>query len=534
MDSNDLANTKVVFLDTVYEGIAPGSLVLIQKPDHPVQINRVESVDICYRTAYGVSSRTTRLGLLKYALPEEWYPRDQTLGFLRDVVVHLRSEELSLIPLPVPETIDRQRVTLDGWYDGLEEGQKVIVTGQAKDLGGTFTGEVATLRSPRVPQGLSEITFEKALAHDYIRDTVTIQANVALATHGETVQEVLGSGDAGQSFQRFSLRQPPLTYVGAATASGVATTLKVRVNDGLWQEVPTLYGQEANARVYVTRRDDNGRTTVIFGDGKTGARLPTGRENIRAEYRKGIGLGGRVGANQLSQLITRPLGVKSVTNPLASEGADDPESPARVRRNAPVTVRTLDRIVSLQDYEDFAQAFAGIAKALAAWDYEGTGRAVWLTVAGVDGTPVPPDGKPYQNLTDALSQAGNPRIPVHVVSFQPRFFQVRAKIRVAEDSLAADVLPAVESQLRLSFSFDARHFSQGVALSEVIAALQQVPGVKAVDLDKLFYSDEGEDGQPPEPPPYLTSAAARRVNGVLIGAELLTLDSRPVVFEEMT
>jgi hypothetical protein len=62
------------------------------------------------------------------------------------------------------------------------------------------------------------------------------------------------------------------------------------VNDILWHEVADFYGHGSQERIYVTRRDDPGNTTVIFGDGKTGARLPTGQENVTAKYRKGIGL----------------------------------------------------------------------------------------------------------------------------------------------------------------------------------------------------------------------------------------------------
>ncbi|MCQ6513323.1 hypothetical protein NPN18_26520, partial [Vibrio parahaemolyticus] len=79
-------------------------------------------------------------------------------------------------------------------------------------------------------------------------------------------------------------------------------------------------------------------------------------ENVKVKYRKGIGLGGLVGENKLSQLMTRPLGVKGVTNPLAAEGAQDLERLADARRNAPLAVLTLGRVVSLQDYEDFARA----------------------------------------------------------------------------------------------------------------------------------------------------------------------------------
>src|SRR5439155_24026000 len=135
------------------------------------------------------------------------------------------------------------------------------------------------------------------------------------------VKETLGGGDARQTYQRFTLLQPPLTFVSAATPSGAESTLEVRVNDLLWHEVPAFFGHGPEERIYVTRVEDEEKSTVIFGDGKTGARLPTGQENVKATYRKGIGLSGLVKADQLTQLMTRPLGVKGVTNPIESSGA---------------------------------------------------------------------------------------------------------------------------------------------------------------------------------------------------------------------
>ena len=50
--------------------------------------------------------------------------------------------------------------------------------------------------------------------------------------------------------------------------------------------------------------------------------------------------------------------------------------------NAPLTVLTLGRIVSLRDYEDFARAFAGVAKALATWTWDGERQGVFVTDRG--------------------------------------------------------------------------------------------------------------------------------------------------------
>jgi hypothetical protein len=46
--------------------------------------------------------------------------------------------------------------------------------------------------------------------------------------------------------------------------------------------------------------------------------------------------------------------------------------------------------------------------------------------------------------------------------------------------------------LEEKFSFDARAFGQPVTLSEVIAVMQDVSGVVAVDVDKLHRTDENE------------------------------------------
>jgi len=157
------------------------------------------------------------------------------------------------------------------------------------------------------------LALKGSLQNVYDRTTAALNANVARATHGETVEEVLGSGDATQPHQRFVLKQSPRAHVSVPTSSGTESTLRLRVNDLLWHEVPTLYRRGPQERVFVTRTSDDGQTTIQFGDGRAGVRLPTGSANMRAEYRKGIGLEGNLTAGQLSQLLDRPLGVKGVT-----------------------------------------------------------------------------------------------------------------------------------------------------------------------------------------------------------------------------
>jgi hypothetical protein len=152
-------------------------------------------------------------------------------------------------------------------------------------------------------------------------------------------------------------------------------------------------------------------------------------------------------------------------------------------------VLTLDRVVSLQDYEDFSRAFAGIAKALATWTWDGRTKAVFITVAGPDGSTIEADSDTYTNLLSALQLAGDPFVSLRVQSYRDVYFRFAGKVKVNPDYETDAVLAAVEEALRAQFSFDVRAFGQPVFLSEVIAAVQEVPGVIAVDVDKLYRAD---------------------------------------------
>ena len=57
----------------------------------------------------------------------------------------------------------------------------------------------------------STFTLSASLKYCYDRETARVNANVAHATHGETVSEIVGSGDARVANPSFMLRQSPLT-----------------------------------------------------------------------------------------------------------------------------------------------------------------------------------------------------------------------------------------------------------------------------------------------------------------------------------
>lgn len=512
------SNASQLYLDQVYKEIKPDDWVVVTRPGAAPIIAGVRSVAESAKSHYGISAKSTRLTL------DTTTAQPDSMTELRETTVLVQSEALPLAELPDTSDVQGSSITLDGPVTALAEGQPILLTGVRSDLQGVTWTEAANVAQVTLNGGYSTLGLVGALAYKYVRETVTINANVALATHGETTSEILGSGDASKPYQQFVLKQPPLTYTSAANASGAASTLQVWANDVRWHEREALYGAGARDRVFITRTGEDAKLTIQFGDGKAGARPPTGTGNLRAIYRKGIGKAGNVKPGQLSLLLTRPLGVKEVVNPLAASGGDDPEQLEQARTNAPLTVLTLGRIVSLQDYQDFARSFAGVAKALATWTWDGQRRGIFLTIAGPDGAAIAEESETYKNLLAAMQAAGDPYVALRVQTFRLALFGVQANVKVNPDYDAASVLAAVEAKLRAAFSFAARAFGQPVAQSQVLAVMHTVPGVVAVDMNALYRIDE-----PAAPHARLAAAFPRAgADGVVEAAELLMLDPRPV------
>ena len=379
-------------------------------------------------------------------------------------------------------------------------------------------GEAAVVQSVSVSGDIATLTLNGPLTGIYDSSTVKVNANAVLATDGQTVQEILGSGDATNPALQFTLKQAPLTYLPAPNGNGSVSTLQVWVNNLQWHETASLLTSGPADRVFVTSTNASGNTVVQFGNGVQGARPPTGTANIRAVYRTGIGSAGMVSAGQLSQPLDRPQGLSSVTNQSASSGAADPATGGQARASAPLPTLTVGRVVSLEDYQNYALGFAGIGMALATWTWFGGVRGVFLTVAGVGGAVLSGNDPVVTGLAAAVRLGGDPHVPLQIVSYQPVPFTFTAAVVVDQANYApAQVLAQVWQDLTAAFAFGQRQFGQGVAASEIIEIIQQVAGVTAVRLQAL-----GRSGAvPPGPVPAMLCVSGPQPPD---GAELLQLD----------
>jgi phage-related protein len=559
-----VSTAPFLVLDKMYPGAVQGNWCVVIKPDGTSVIAQISTIAEMSVVNYAMSARVTRLMLSQVVAgapthppvtPTEQQIAPASMDDIRQMTVYLQSEELSLARISDPDApaaiVEGSNITVQCSSNLRNcqdlKGRTIIVTGAyLSDALDTAHSELAEVSDVTIdPQGnQSSLTLKDPLEHTYKAETVTINANVVLAIQGETVHdEILGSGDASQPYQRFTLRQSPLTSIQDATQpTGAASKLNVRVNGLPWQEVPTLFGHDPRERVFVTSIADNGTVTVQFGDGyNAGSRLPTGIDNVIATYRKGSSKQGQIKPEQLNLLISRPLGVKAVTNPFPATGAVDPETAADARLAADNSVLTLGRIVSRTDYEVFARSDTNVAKAQATEINRRHRKSIVVTIAGPPtsdnpgGTPILMGGGIYERICAEMYAVSSPTTPFILQSYISAFFSIVASVKLAPNAMQAGVQQNIEQALRSNFAFAKRAFGQGVTAQEVQSVIQAVPDVLVVshvtlqvtrripDLTSL--GDSGNMVPAKDATTRLDAALpSLRVDGTISLAELLLID----------
>lgn len=255
-------------LDSLYPSVVAESWIALIGPAGQ-KIYRAYRVNETSRADFTLAGKTTEI--LLDSDPDQMLPSfAQTY---RSTMAYVQSELLTLGDTPITTPITGAQITLAAPpVNALTTGQRLAASG-LDSTGNAALSELVVISA--IDSSGMVLTLDSALNNTYARGSFSLNANVAAATHGESVQEALGGGDASQGFQSFRLHQGPLTYVSAANAAGAESTLTLTVNDLLWQEAASFYGHGLQERIYTTQPSNEGVTSVNFGDGVSGARLPT-------------------------------------------------------------------------------------------------------------------------------------------------------------------------------------------------------------------------------------------------------------------
>src|SRR3954447_4584234 len=376
---------------------------------------------------------------------------------------------------------------LPGLLHALTPGRPLVFV----NLAGTKAQVVSVIRAEvDETAGTTSVWFDPvtpAPDEAWTLDDLKVYGNVARVSHGRTVRETLGGSDGVSPFQRFVLKESPVTVL--LDVAGGEPQLDVRVDGILWQRVDDFAASGPDDRHYRISTDAALVMSVVFGDGRNGAVPPSGRKNIEATYRVGLGRAGDVEPPRLSRLKRANPLLDHATNVTSVAGGAEPADAEAIRAQATRWIRTFDRAVSASDLADLALTMPGIARAASRWE---AGGAVLVVATSEGNAPPALDG--VRAFLDARRDVA---VPLRVKG--PTARGIELAVEVEPDP--AYLLEIVKDGLRRAlygddpaapgmFTFAARGLGQPAFLSEAYERLEAVPGVIGVRVTR-FRPTEG-------------------------------------------
>jgi len=393
----------------------------------------------------------------------------------------------------------------------------------------TATVELPLQTELRIPAGtsftlagpdLQPLTFEIFRAPGDFVSPVVIptgkRGTVAFAIEGrtETPLEVVSQGGPDQ-FLTIGLPNVLDEPIDVVVSSGSSSEQ--------WRRADVIGKASADDPVFEVRHLDV-ETRIVFGDDRAG-RAPLAGQRITVTYRTGGGVRGRIGTgtiNESRSMNPEPPSTAAVqvtfTNPEPSTGGLDEETIEQAKRRAPREFATQGSAVTGEDYALLAQefnhpVFGSVAKAVGVvrtgvdQDVDGVASRCRAADSDEEAAQIIRNEFINRNIVELFALSNGPdNVPVapsvglkkalvtffeslNVLTDEVRVFDgavkpvnVKATIVMSRNADAGAVRVAVENAIHSLF--DIRNFDMGTGLfvSHVYGALQELPGVRYVDV----------------------------------------------------
>ncbi len=390
-----------------------------------------------------------------------------------------------------PVSSDLLSLELDTLPDALKPGRVVLIQ---QRLASGETKVRKNVINQVIPPDQIRLLHPVIEADEFTSGNLIIRANVIEAGHGEIKGEkVLGSGNATLQNQSFILNAHDVSFVSDSTMpSGVRADITVNVEGKNWKQVGSLRASKSTDPHYTVRMTESGQLRINFGDGQTrGRRLPTGNNNIRVSYRTGVGLKGNVPVAGLEKPVKPHRFIDKVTQPLPASGGNDMEDVASLRDNAPSSLLSLERAVSLQDFADLAVSQSSIWQATAFQLAYSTSRQENIEVVVVPAGGVELNETSFTPLVSPvfiedqrrfLRAHALPGVSVMVSIYQPVLIDLDITIRIKYSEFdPGDTVKRLRDTVIQAFGIQARKLGVALYRSDLYKVVESVPGVENSD-----------------------------------------------------
>jgi hypothetical protein len=272
-----------------------------------------------------------------------------------------------------------------------------------------------------------------------------------------------------------------------------------------WTPVPTLLDSLPFDQHFVVETDNNGISSLRFGDDQYGRR-PFDAERVVARYRVGNGELGNIGWGTLVHLVDPGVVIPAIARvwqPLPASAGSEPETNEHVRQIAPEAFRAIQfRAVTERDWEEMALRHADVAAAKASFRWTGSWHTVFVAIHPVDaadlrrlpggGTELQPDFALLIKTHLTRFKLAGYDLNIRAAIYVP--LEIDIRICVGDGHFRGDVLAEVGRVLSnrrfadgtMGFFFPLRFgFGSAVYLSQLYAVVSAVEGVNSAEIARF-------------------------------------------------
>jgi len=345
----------------------------------------------------------------------------------------------------------------------------------------TFTLAAIEVSDVTIPAGTRVSTSGIGTIVQFETDVVNVipagelVSSLVPATEGDTQSEGLGTSD-GSAFQVYE----------SALNSVIDDSWEVEVGGAvIWTSVPSLITFGPEDEVYQVRRDEDDIITIEFGDGING-KIPQTGDDIDLTARVGGGRDGNVSSDTIQTVVDVLPVTVTVNNDVAASGGEERESLEDFKTRVPLEFRSLERAVTLEDWEGLIAAVAGVFRVQARVESVGL---VGLYIAPAGG------GEPSTGLiTTVETRANEIRIATDAFEANPATYidiDITGTVTVLQNFVQSVVEAAVLEAIDEFLDIENRVFGEvdspagDIRESDVFALIEEIEGVDFVELDVL-------------------------------------------------
>jgi hypothetical protein len=323
-------------------------------------------------------------------------------------------------------------------------------------------------------------------------------SNEAIISPGQTAEITVTEGTRviDETVVSSATGLPNQVYT-LANSDADAATISVTVTEegvaGTWVMYENIQDIPQNSRGFSVALSSSGKVQLSFGNRINGYIPPAG-STIKTSYTRSSGVNGNIGSNLIKTIVSTAPSYITISSSSIASGGTNGETAETLKSNIISYIRTQDRAVTLQDYEDLARSVSGVYKAVTTYT-PGSGSASGGASVILYGLPYVSDfltttSHSITVPTDLKTSIVNQVIPRSMLGVTPiaastitlNRLNISASVYVSDGFVNSAVAASVYNAIDGLLSFDATDFGKQIRKSDVYKAVMALDGVDYIEI----------------------------------------------------